>query len=68
MSFDQILEELPNLTAEEKGCLWNVLESELSWAEEEEQILEEGLCSRREEPMLNFEKFQQRIQQGVGWK
>jgi hypothetical protein len=43
MSFDKILEELPNLTPEEKKQLRELLDSELSWTEEEEQAIEEGM-------------------------
>ena len=45
MSFDEILEELPKLTTEEKKRLRELLDSELSWTEEEEQAIEEGLRS-----------------------
>jgi hypothetical protein len=47
MSFDKILEELPKLTREEKKQLRELLDSELSWTEEEEQAIEEGIGSRR---------------------
>jgi hypothetical protein len=47
MSFDEILEELPKLTREEKKQLRELLDSELSWTEEE-QAIEEGIGSCEE--------------------
>ena len=61
MSFDKILEELPKLTREEKKQLRELLDSELSWTEEEEQAIEEGLRSLKEEPTITFEELDRRI-------
>ena len=67
MSFDEILEELPKLTTEEKKRLRELLDSELSWAEEE-QAIEEGLRSLKEEPTITFEELDRRISEKFGWK
>jgi hypothetical protein len=37
MSFEEIVEELPKLTADEKERFRQLLDSELSWTEAEEQ-------------------------------
>ncbi len=42
MSFEEIVEDLSRLTAEEKEHVRQLLESELSWAEAEEHAIEEG--------------------------
>jgi hypothetical protein len=42
MSFEEIVEELPKLTTEEKERLRQLLNTELSWTEEEEQAINEG--------------------------
>ncbi len=68
MSFDEILEELPKLTTEEKKRLRELLDSELSWAEEEEQAIEDGLRSLKEEPTITFEELDRRISEKFGWK
>ena len=67
MSFDEILEELPKLTTEEKKRLRELLDSELSWTEEEEQAIEEGLRSLKEEPTMTFEELDRRISEKFGW-
>ena len=66
MSFDQILEELPKLTAEEKRKLRDLLDSELSWAPEEEDVIEEGIRSREEGPSLSWEALDQQIREKHG--
>jgi hypothetical protein len=69
MSFDQILQELPKLTTEEKKRLRELLDSELLWTEEEEeQAIEEGLRSLKEEPTITFEELDRRISEKFGWK
>ena len=40
MSFEEIVEELPRLTADEKERLRQLLDFELSWTEAEEQAIE----------------------------
>ena len=40
MSFEEIIEELPKLTADEKERLRQLLDFELSWTESEEQAIE----------------------------
>jgi hypothetical protein len=67
MSFDQILEELPKLTAEEKRQLRDLLDSELSWTPEEEDIIEEGIRSREEAPSLSWEALDERIREKHGF-
>jgi len=61
MSFDEILEELPKLTTEEKKRLRELLNSELSWAEEEEQAIDEGIRSREEGPSISWEELDRQI-------
>jgi hypothetical protein len=69
MSFDEILEELPKLTTEEKKRLRELLDSEPSWTEEEEeQAIEEGLRSLKEEPTMTFEELDRLISEKFGWK
>ena len=68
MSFDEILEALPKLTTEEKKRLRELLDSELSWTEEEEQAIEEGLRSLKEEPTMTFEELDRQISEKFGWK
>ena len=68
MSFEEILEELPKLTSEEKRRLRDLLDSELLWTEEEEQAIEEGLRSLKEEPTMTFEELDRRISEKFGWK
>ena len=51
MSLNEIIEQLPKLTTEEKEKLREVLDSELSWTQEEEQAIAEGIgfsCRRSE--------------------
>jgi hypothetical protein len=49
MSFEEIVEELPRLTADEKQRLRQLLDFELSWTEAEEQAIDEGIRSREED-------------------
>jgi len=65
MSFDKILEELPKLTREEKKQLRELLDSELSWTEEE-QAIEEGIDSREEGPSISWEELDRRIREKHG--
>jgi len=66
MSFDKILEELPKLTREEKKQLRELLDSELSWTEEEEQAVEEGIGSREEGPSISWEELDRQIRRKHG--
>jgi hypothetical protein len=61
MRLSEIIEELPKLTTEEKKQLRDLLDSDLSWSQEEEEILEEGLRSRGEEPMVPWEELKRRL-------
>ena len=66
MSFDKILDELPKLTTEEKRQLRDVLDSELSWTEEEEQAIDEGIGSRAEGPSKSWEELDRQIRDKHG--
>jgi len=66
MSFDEILEELPKLTTEEKKRLRELLDAELSWTEEEEQAIEEGIRSREEGPSISWEELDRQIRGKYG--
>jgi hypothetical protein len=46
--FEEILEELPKLTADEKERLRQLLDYQLSWTEAEEQAIDEGIRPRQE--------------------
>ena len=61
MSFEEIVEELPKLTADEKERLRQLLDSELSWTEAEEQAIDEGIRSREEGPSMSWEKLDGRL-------
>ena len=61
MSFEEILEELPKLTSEEKRRLRDLLDSELPWTSEEEQAIEERIRSREEGPGLSWEELDRQI-------
>jgi hypothetical protein len=66
MSFNEILEELPKLTTEEKKQLRDLLDSELSWTEEEEQVINEGIGSRAEGPSMSWEEVDRQIREKHG--
>jgi hypothetical protein len=66
MSFEKILEELPKLTTEEKKQLRELLDSQLSWTEEEEQAIEDGIRSREEGPSISWEELDRRIREKHG--
>ena len=68
MSLDEILEELPKLTTEEKIRLREQLDSELSWTEEEERAIEEGIRSRAEGPSITWEEIDRQIGEKYGFK
>ena len=68
MSLDEILEELPKLTTEEKIRLREQLDSELSWTEEEERAIEEGIRSRAEGPSITWEELDRQIGEKYGFK
>ena len=57
MSFEEILEELPKLTADEKERLRQLLDYQLSWTEAEEQAIDEGIRSREEGPSMPWEEL-----------
>ena len=63
MSFEEIVEELPRLTADEKERLRQLLDSEFSWTEAEEQAIEEGICSREEGPSVPWEELDGRLRE-----
>jgi len=68
MSFNEILEELPNLTEDEKRQLRNVLDHELSEeGEESPEVLaaiDEGICSlESREKTHTIEEVRQQIDQ-----
>ena len=66
MSFEEILDELPKLTVEEKKQLRDVLDAELPWTEEEEQAIGEGIRSRQEGPGLSWEELDRQIREKHG--
>jgi len=66
MSIKEILEELPKLTTEEKRQLRDVLDSELSWTEEEEQVIDDGIGSRAEGPSKSWEELDRQIRDKHG--
>jgi hypothetical protein len=68
MSFEEIVEKLPKLTVEEKERLRQLLDSELSWTEAEEQAIDEGISSREEEPSMPWEELDQRLRDEFGLK
>jgi len=68
MTIKEILEELPKLTMEEKKQLREVLDSELSWMEEEEQAIDEGIGSRAEGPSIGWEELDRKIREKHGLK
>ena len=68
MTIKEILEELPKLTMEEKKQLREVLDSELSWMEEEEQAIDEGIGSRAEGPSISWEELDRKIREKHGLK
>jgi hypothetical protein len=67
MSFEEIVEELPKLTAEEKERLRQLLNSELSWTEEE-QAIDEGIRSREEKPSMPWGELVRQIRDKFGLK
>jgi hypothetical protein len=68
MSLNEIIEQLPKLTTEEKEKLREVLDSELSWTEEEEQAIDEGIGSRAEGPSISWEELDRKIREKHGLK
>jgi hypothetical protein len=68
MSLNEIIEQLPKLTTEEKRQLREVLDSELSWTEEEEQAIDEGIGSRAEGPNISWEELDRKIREKHGLK
>ncbi|MBV8213723.1 MAG: hypothetical protein JOZ08_10945 [Verrucomicrobia bacterium] len=71
MSINEILEELPRLTKEEKRQLWNILDHELGEeaAEENPEVLaaiEKGIRSLEAgEPTHTLEEARERVRQIV---
>jgi hypothetical protein len=45
-----------------------LLDSELSWTEEEEQAIEEGIGSRQEGPSISWEELDRQIREKHGLK
>jgi hypothetical protein len=68
MSFEEILEELPKLTVDEKERLRQLLDYQLSWTEAEEQAIDEGIRSREEGPSVPWEDLDGRLQYRFGLK
>ena len=68
MSFEEILEELPKLTADEKERLRQLLDYQLSWTETEEQAIDEGIRSREEGPSMPWEELDGRLRDRFGLK
>jgi hypothetical protein len=68
MSFEEIVEELPKLRTEEKERLCQLLNTELSWTEEEEQAIDEGIRSREEAPSTPWEELDRRLRDKFGLK
>jgi hypothetical protein len=68
MSFEEILEELPKPTADEKERLCQLLDYQLSWTEAEEQAVDEGIRSRQEGPSMPWEELDGRLRDRFGLK
>jgi hypothetical protein len=68
MSFEEILEELPKLTADEKERLRQLLDYQLSWTEAEEQAIGEGIRSREEGPSKPWEELDGKLRDRLGLK
>jgi hypothetical protein len=68
MSFEEIVEELPKLTTEEKERLRQLLNTELSWTEEEEQAIDEGIRSREEAASAPWEELDRQLRDKFGLK
>ena len=68
MSFEEIIEELPKLTADEKERLRQLLDFELSWTESEEQAIDDGIRSREEGPGMPWEELDKRLRDQFGLK
>ncbi len=54
------------LTAEEKERLRQLLDSELSWTEAEEQTIDEGISSREEERTMPWEELDRQLRDEFG--
>jgi hypothetical protein len=65
MSFDEIVEEVPKLTGEERDALRSYLDQ---YEAMENEAIDEGLRSLKEEPMITFEELDRRISEKFGWK
>jgi hypothetical protein len=65
MSFEEIAEELPKLTTEEKERLRQFLNTELSWTEEEEQAIDEGIRSREEAASAPWEVLDRQLRESL---
>jgi hypothetical protein len=63
---EEIVEELPKLTIEEKERLRQLLNSELSWTEEEEQAIDEAIRSREEQPSTPCEELDRQLRDKFG--
>jgi len=65
MSFDEIVEEVPKLTGEERDALRSYLDQ---YEAMENDAIDEGLRSLKEEPTITFEELDRRISEKFGWK
>jgi hypothetical protein len=65
MSFDEIVEQVPKLTGEERDALRSYLDQ---YEAMENDAIDEGLRSLKEEPTITFEELDRRISEKFGWK
>jgi hypothetical protein len=65
MSFNEIVEEVSKLTGEERDALRSYLDQ---YEAMENDAIDEGLRSLKEEPTITFEELDRRISEKFGWK
>ena len=65
MSFDEIVEQVPKLSVEERDALRSYLDQ---YEAMENDAIDEGLRSLKEEPTITFEELDRRISEKFGWK
>lgn len=65
MSFGEIVEEVPKLTGEERDALRSYLDQ---YEVLENEVIDEGLRSLKEEPTITFEDLDRKISEKFGWK
>jgi hypothetical protein len=68
MSFEEIVEELPKLTTEERERLRQLLNTELSWTEEEEQAIDEGFVPAKRHRARPGEELDRQLRDKFGLK